>query len=261
MRSHIASLFTLFLLPASIVFNSSASHAQITNSGKGYLVRIAGHPGEKISYAFTTSFKMPATMSKSFPDSAVTMSVTEKILKVHGDVYTIQMTMRNMKTSGKNMPSSQIYANKPIITKMKSDGQVVGGTMPMMENMSFGSLYLKPLQIGHTYSVPVSSPNPLMSMFGMKMLDKITFVGFKMFHGIKTAEMRISLTGTSSGGAQTSHMPKAYVTSTGTELLSVSDGWPEYMSMKSSTQMPGMGTGKMRSTPIHMTMNMTMIRK
>lgn len=262
MSSHITRLFTLLLLAASVVSNPSLSHAQITKSGSGYLVRIQAHPGEKIVYIFSSSYNMPASMDKlPFPKSAITMAATEKILKVTGDLYTIQMTMSDMKTNGKKMSSSQTLANQKFITKMRSDGQVVGGNMPMIQSMNFGNVYLKPIQIGHTYTIPISSKGSMMSMLGMKMQDKMTFVGFKIYHGIKTAEMLLSYKGTSSGGAQTSHMPNTKIIGTGTELLSVSDGWPVYMNMKSTSQMPGMGTGKMKSTLTHITMDMTMTRK
>ena len=253
------SRFTKFVCIAALVIPALAipavAQAQMTQTANGYLFRLQSAAGKKLDFVMMLSQHiempnipgMPANM-RNMPNMSLSLPVQEVITAVHGDVLTVSM---NGKVIGKA---------RTMMMKMKNDGETFGGSVLGMPDMSFGDIFAHLIQIGHTYSVPFSTKSAPGSSFPMTGVNKIKFVGFTVYHGIRSARFDVIIT--SSSSLQPGHpgVETTIVHGSGALLISVADGWPERIKMITTSRTIGNQVGLGAGMPT-MTMTMTMTRK
>ena len=261
------SRFTQFVCIAALVTPAltipAAAQAQMTQTANGYLFRLQSTAGKKLDFLMQTSHHMampnmpgmPANM-RNMSNMSLSSPIHEVITAVHGDVLTLSMTSGPAQMNGRPMGKA-----RTIVMKMKNDGEIIGSSASGMQNMSFGDLFAHPIQIGHTYVIPFSIKGAPGSPFSMTGSDKIKFVGFKQYNGIRTAQFDVIFSGSSSFSAGHPGSGTAHMQGTGVQLISVADGWPERFKMTTTQTMGNMG-GKARGMPsMKTTMIITMTRK
>ena len=205
---------------------TGAASAQVTKSAAGYLFRMKFVKGAKYSFNMSVGNNAPG-MPAATRNMNIPMSMS--IVSAEGHSGTVRVDSTNP-MSGK--PSSTVI-------KMDDHGKPVGGNMPMQMNIS-QAMPDKPLKIGQSYSATNSMNSPL-GGGQTTVITKVTFVGIRNEGGREVAVMNIA--SHASGGMT--------ISSTGTQSIATSDGWPVSMKMVSQLSM-----GSRTTQPMSMVVTM-----
>lgn len=238
-------------------FSLGTAYAQISHSDKGYTFRLKAKLGETLNYMLSTHQEMSNT-PEEFGMQATDMSMTIKdtCIGIKGDLLTMKTVCSPYRMNGHIFGKSTVSE-----TKMKRDGDVVVNGFSGMPSMNLGKLYDHPLQVGKTYKLPVSIRSSNKSTVKVIEYETVKFVGFSHYKGHQTAKFQLNFNSTVTIKMKNVNRAVSKAKGTEIELISVADGWPEYIKIRSNStsEMPALSNSSFHAS--NLTMITTMERE
>ena len=214
-----------------LVVFSGSSYAQISHTGKGYHFRLKARQGETFKYQLATHQEMSNTPSEfGMQETSMSMTIKATCARINGNLLIMKTldspyTM-NGRTFGKSTAS---------VMKIKSDGVVVSRGYSGLPNLNLEKLYGYTLQPGKTYNLPVSIRSSSRSSVKVIEHETVKLLGFTYYKGHQSAKLQMNFKNTVTIKMKGVNTAVSQASGTETALISVTDGWPEYIKITSSS--------------------------